>query len=392
MSGTRWGMTIPIPSDYHVHLRQGNMLKLVGPLTDASYGRALVMPNTLPCDHWGNGICNAKEVEAYRKEIKKVLKHCEPLMTIKLTEDTTPEMIRQAKRVNVTAVKLYPKGVTSHSDNGIPLSSLSSKIPTKLHEVFSAIQEERLVLCMHGEMPGNEYHSFDSPYESWCKINGIVQLSTKNRTGAFCAWIIDTLIPTFPKMAKVIEHITTRYEVETIRQLWKQNHKIAGTITPHHLHLTIEDLISDKLKPHLFCKPIAKHEEDRLALVDAATSGESCFFLGTDSAPHLIKNKECSDCCAGIFNATTAIPYLINLFLSVKKSENIIPFTSANGDNFYEMPTQQKSVVYLQVPWVVPKTIGEVVKPFLAEQTLDWALDPSNGMKPFHPHLPAFKP
>lgn len=392
-AGPRWGITIPIPSDYHVHLRQDNMLKLVGPYTDQSYGRALIMPNVLPSKSWGNGICTAKEMEAYRKEILKVFKNCEPLMTIKLTQDTTPEMIRQAKSYNAVAVKLYPQGVTSHSDNGIPKSWLSLTPPAKFIEVLSAIQEEKLVLCMHGEMPGKEFRTFDSPYDSLCKINGIIQLGMKSRTGNFVEWVIQFLLNRFPKMSKVIEHITTRFEVETIRQLWKQGHKIAGTITPHHLLLTIEDLIIDKLKPHLFCKPIAKHEEDRQALVEAASSGDACFFLGTDSAPHLVKNKECSDCCAGIFNANTAIPIIIQMFIERQKSENITPFTSSNGDAFYGMPKQTKYVVYMETKWTVPKTIGEVVKPFLADQQINWQLDTTNKSKtPFHPNLPTFKP
>lgn len=392
MGQTVWGMTIPIPSDYHVHLRQDNMLKLVGPYTDKLFGRALIMPNTAPCKLWGNGICTPIEMEAYRKEIGKVLKKCEPLMTLKLTEETTPEMIKQAKHYNAVAVKLYPKGATTNSDNGIPKEFLTSKPPQQFLEVLAAIQEENLVLCMHGEMPGKEHRTFDSPYESLCKINGIIQLGPKSRTGSFCEWVFNFLKPKFPKLATVIEHITTRFEVETIKQAHKEGQRIAGTITPHHLHLTIEDLIEDKLKPHLFCKPVAKHEEDRTALIEAATSGLPCFFLGTDSAPHLVKNKESSNCCAGIFNANTAIPFLIQLFIRNKKSASIIPFTSSNGDAFYGMPAQTRYVVYHNISWTVPKFIGDVVKPFLAGEQIDWRLKEEETKKSFHPHLPKFKP
>lgn len=366
-------IALPAPSDYHVHLRQGAMLNLVAPYT-RTFGRALVMPNTTPCEHWDNGICTVKELEAYRKIVEKAIAPCEALMTMKLTEKTTPELVRKAKKANVIAFKLYPQGVTSNSDNGIP-RAFFEKAPTQFIETLSAMQEENLVLCMHGEMPGKDLRTFDSPYDSLCKINGIIHLGIKSRTGKFCEWVLDFLFKEFPQLRKVIEHITTRYEVETIRRAWKEGHKVAGTITPHHLSITIEDLIVDKLQPHLFCKPIAKHSEDRDALIDAATSGDACFFLGTDSAPHTVNKKECSDCCAGIFNAPVAIPFLIDLFLKhTPRSGHICHFTSTNGDAFYEMPKQTRMVTYTQSYWDVPQSINNVVRPFLAGQQLHWKL------------------
>jgi len=321
------------------------MLKAVAPYTAAHFKRALVMPNTRP-----KPILTAEDAMRYKEQIFKVLKNknrtFEPLMTIQITDSTTPEIIRKAKEAGVIAGKVYPAGVTTNSDNGI-----TDFCSSKFNAVLREMQECGMVLCLHGEAPD--------------ALSG--SIPSLKREAVFIKYIAKEMIKRFPRLKIVIEHITTRKAIEFVR---KAPWNIAATITVHHLLLTIDDVIGERLQPHHFCKPIAKTSADRFALRRVAMSGYPKFFLGTDSAPHSKINKEHG--AAGIFSAPVALSLLARLFEEYGRLDQLEKFASINGAQFYGLPLNEEKITLIKRPWEVPIICDDYIVPFKAGQQLAW--------------------
>ncbi len=358
--------SLPRPSDYHTHFRQGEMLKTVAPYTARRCGRALLMPNTTP------PIASARAVVRYYGEVIPHMDSCEPVMTLKLMPYTTPVIIKEAFGVGAKAAKLYPEGVTNNSEDGIPApwlqtaeradtgicvgNLLNPHLSKNLQDSLGAMEKLGMVLCLHGEMPGRDTIT-----------PGAHQ---PDKIDSFLPWV-RWVLNNYPKLRVVLEHITTKREVNFIR--WCSiNFNIAATITAHHLVIRLEDIIGGKLRPHLFCKPIAKFEEDRLALLGAVMSGEGSFFLGTDNAPHPITVKECEECCAGVWFPNW-LEYLVGVFEEAGKLDVLPAFTSIFGDTFYKLPTVGGELTLIKEPWKVPHEENGL-KPFLGGKTLSWQL------------------
>lgn len=330
--------TIRRPDDFHVHLRESAMLKLVAPHTAKSFARALIMPNTK------KPILTGQDALHYKQAILSAgaMGDFEPLMTIKLVGSTTPETIQQAKELDVIAGKYYPEGVTTNSEDGV-------RDIKQLYPVFAAMETCGMVLCLHGESVG---------------------VFSMDREGHFLQDLKEVAF-TFPQLRIVLEHVTTAAAVTVVRY---GPPNIAATITVHHLVLTLDDIVGDKLNPHAFCKPIAKRPEDRDALLEAAMSGNPKFFLGTDSAPHSQKTKECASGCAGIFSAPVALAVLAQVFDTFEALDKLEAFTSEHGANFYGLPLNARMLTLSDDPWVVPEMYGPVV-PFRAGHTLNWRVE-----------------
>jgi dihydroorotase len=324
--------------DMHVHLRQGDMLRNVLRHTAMQCERALVMPNTIP------PILSAEDVANYRQSIVDALdgeSGFTPLMTFKVAPKTAVSEIRALKAIGAIAGKLYPEGVTTNSEGGVTDFSA-------LYPVYAAMQDEGLVLCLHGEMPG---------------------VFSLDRESSFLE-TLKTIARDFPRLKIVLEHATTADAVECVLGLPEN---VAASLTVHHLYLTLDDVIGDKLNPHVFCKPIAKRPEDRDALVKAAMSGNAKFFLGSDSAPHLVAAKECACGAAGVYTAPVLIPALCELFEKNGKLDRLQAFTSEFAAKFYGLPLNQHSIIVRQETWTVPEQYNDV-KPFLAGSQLNWKI------------------
>ena len=328
------------PDDFHVHLRQGEMLEHVLAPTALIYGRALVMPNLTP------PILTGKDAMEYRQRIKRLALALgaptfEPLMTIKLVSSTTPATITEAKKAGVIAGKLYPEGVTTNSEDGV-------KNMTSMWPAFAQMEMEDMVLCLHGETPG-----------VFCMDREAHFLRT-----------LEELVKVFPKLRIVLEHVTTAQAVDLIDSFPSN---VAATITVHHLLLTLDDVVGGMLKPHHFCKPIAKRVKDREALVQAATGGSPRFFLGTDSAPHARGTKECASGCAGVYTSPVAMEVLAELFEREASLEHLEKFTSAYGALFYGLPLNERYVDLEKVePYTVPEHLPGDIVPFKAGEKLHW--------------------
>lgn len=327
------------PDDFHLHLRRGDLLKAVIGQSAYQFARGLIMPNTVP------PILNAAFVDNYFVEIRLALRNLrlpnfKPLFAIKLNHRTTPETIREAINVGAVAGKVYPIGVTTNSDDGV--SDFESMAP-----VFAAMEKWGMVLCLHGEKPGE-----------FCLDREVEFLPT-----------LDCLAKNFPKLRIVLEHISTAKAVERVQSL---PNTVAATITAHHLLLTLDDVIGGKLRPHNFCLPIAKRPKDRAAVRMAAISGNPKFFFGSDSAPHLKGDKECAEGCAGCYTAPVAMPLLVQIFERMNALDKLENFTSKFGADFYHLPLNEGTLVLEKRPWTVPKEINGVV-PFLAGETMEWS-------------------
>lgn len=328
--------------DMHVHLRQGEMLESVLPYTAMQCERALVMPNLTP------PILNANDVINYRQQIMEVLskskgKFFAPLMTFKIVPSTSAAEIDGLKQAGTIAGKLYPDGVTTNSDGGV--SDFKALFP-----VYKAMEESGLVLCLHGEMP----HAFSLDRES-----------------EFLSVLKDIAL-NFPKLRIVLEHATTKDAIDCVKTLPAN---VACSLTVHHMYLTLDDIIGDRLNPHAFCKPVAKRPTDRLAIIDAALSGNPKFFLGSDSAPHAVSQKENACGAAGVYTAPVLVPALCQIFEDYGTISKLEAFTSQFAAEFYNLPLNQHSIEIAKEPWTVPETCG-TVKPFLAGQTLNWQVKP----------------
>jgi dihydroorotase len=335
-------MKIPLLNDMHVHLRQGQMLRKVIRHTAKRCNSALVMPNTLP------PILSTEDVHRYFREIIAANDTFRPLMTCKLVPSTTPEMIRELKGIGVTAFKLYPEGVTINSEDGIGRDDLCSP-SLNFMDQLAEIEQQGMVLCLHGEMPG---------------------VFCLDRETAFLPFVI-MLLSNYPKLKVVLEHITTKEAVDFVNSVG--SYRLAATITAHHLFLTLDDVIGDKIQPHHFCKPVAKRKEDRAALVDAALQGNPWFFFGSDSAPHDRSTKECSSGCAGVYTAPVMLELLLQFFDEAGRMDRLLEFGTVRACIFYDMTINTPTVEVTKEPWTVPQEFDGVV-PFFAGKQIKWRL------------------
>jgi dihydroorotase len=337
-------LTITAPDDCHLHLRDGAMLARTVADSAQQFARAVVMPNLNP------PITTVALAQAYRQ---RILQHIPagidftPLMTLYLTDETTPETIRQAKADNsIIGCKLYPAGATTNSAQGVTDIQ-------RMQAVFATMQEVDLPLLIHGEVVDTEVDIFD-------------------REAYFIDRYLQKLASQFPQLRIVLEHITTAYAAEFIRNA---RAGLAATITPHHLLLERNDLLVGGIKPHHYCLPILKRSEDRRALITAAISGNPKFFLGTDSAPHIRAQKESACGCAGIYSAHAAMAFYAQVFAAANALDKLENFASRFGAEFYRLPQNTHRIVLQQSPWQIPKTLsfGETeLIPLFAGQTLAW--------------------
>lgn len=336
---------IPRPDDWHLHLRDGVALEAVLPYSAAQFGRAIVMPNLKP------PVATVRQALAYRERILAALEpgmDFEPLMTLYLRPDTAPATIAEAREAGIAAVKLYPAGATTHSEAGV--GALESLDP-----VFEAMQEADLPLLVHGEATDPEVDVFD-------------------RETVFIERHLAPLAARFPNLRLVLEHVTTREGVDFVRD---SRPGVAATITAHHLLTNRNHLLAGGIRPHLYCAPIAKAEKHRRALLQAATSGDGRFFLGTDSAPHARADKESACGCAGVFTAYAALALYAQALESVDALDRLGDFASRFGPAFYGLPENTSRVRLRRESWRVPEKLpygdGELV-PFGAGETLSWRL------------------
>ena len=342
-------LTLTRPDDWHLHVRDGEVLTDVVPHTARQFARAIVMPNLKP------PVTTTSQALAYRERILAAVPKDQaftPLMTLYLTDETSPEEIRRAKdSAHVYAVKLYPAGATTHSDAGVTNIR-------KTYAVLETLQESGLPLLVHGEATDPAIDVFD-------------------REEVF---IEDTLVPIvqhFPELRIVLEHITTAGGVAFVQEAGRQ---VAGTLTAHHLLMNRNALFAGGLRPHHYCLPVLKRESHRLALLDAATSGDPAFFLGTDSAPHPREAKESRCGCAGIYTAHAALELYATAFEEAGALDRLEAFASFYGPDFYRLPRNTDQITLTREEWTVPETyrLGEdSVVPLWAGKTLRWRLTPS---------------
>ncbi|WP_249690967.1 dihydroorotase [Stappia sp. WLB 29] len=307
-------LTIRTPDDWHLHLRDGAMLAGVLPHSSADFARAIIMPNLVP------PVVTTAHAEAYRQRILAALPEGHdftPLMVLYLTEDTEADDVEAGFRSGlVKAVKLYPAGATTNSHGGV--RDFSKVIP-----VLERMAEIGLPLCVHGEVTDPAVDIFD-------------------REAVFLETVLDPLRRRVPGLRVVLEHVTTRNGVEYVRS---QEKDLAATITVHHLMINRNAIFAGGIRPHYYCLPVAKREEHRLALREAATSGDARFFLGTDSAPHVDPAKECGCGCAGIFTAPNAMACLAHVFEEEGALDKLEAFASLNGPAFYRLPPNEGRLV-----------------------------------------------
>ena len=306
-------LTLRRPDDWHLHLRDGDMLAAVLPFTANVFGRAIIMPNLTP------PVARAADAAAYRDRIRAALPPgtgFTPLMTAYLTDGTDPEDVAQGHADGIfTAAKLYPAGATTNSDNGV--TDIAN-----IRDVLVAMERIGMPLLVHGEVTDPAVDIFD-------------------REKVFIDRILKPTLDDLPGLKVVFEHITTAEGVDFVREAGPN---VGATITPHHLVINRNALFAGGMRPHMFCLPVAKRERHRLALVDAATSGEAAFFLGTDSAPHPVSAKE-TDCgCAGIFNAPSALEVYAQVFDDEGALDKLEAFASLNGPGFYGLPVNEGTV------------------------------------------------
>jgi len=339
-------ITLRRPDDFHVHLRDGPAMASVLADTARRFGRAIVMPNLKP------PMRTTAQALHYRERILGELpdgSEFEPLMTLYLTDDTPPEEISRAKLSGrVHGVKLYPAGATTHSDAGV------TRISRCFH-TLEKMEEVGLPLLVHGESTDPAIDVFD-------------------REKAFIEETLGPMLERFPQLKIVLEHITTRDAVQFVEVTGAN---VAATITAHHLLMNRNALFMGGIRPHYYCLPVLKREEHREALVDAATSGNPKFFLGTDSAPHARAAKEAGCGCAGIYTAHAAIELYAIAFEEAQALDKLEGFAAEYGARFYHLPPNRGSITLVREDWTVPESLafgGESLVPLRAGETIPWKL------------------
>lgn len=339
-------MTITKPDDFHVHLRDHEHLYTTVPHTAARFARALVMPNLVP------PVLTTTDAQAYQQRILANVPESvdfTPLMSLYLTDNTTPEHIREAKQSGmVYACKLYPAGATTNSDSGV--TDLGN-----ITQTLDCLQELGMPLLIHGEVTTKDTDIFD-------------------REQVFIERILQPLIQQFPELRIVLEHITTQDAVDFVQE---QVSPIAATITAHHLLINRNDFLVGGIQPHHYCLPVAKRRSHQTALINAATSGSPKFFLGTDSAPHPRSRKESACGCAGIYTAHAAIELYAQVFDQAGKLDHLENFASHFGADFYQLPRNTDRITLKKSAWTIPEHYlfgSEPLIPFWAEHTLNWQI------------------
>ena len=339
-------ITLRRPDDWHVHFRDGAMLRTVLPLTARQFARAIVMPNLVP------PVTTVAAARAYRERILAALPpgaDFSPLMTCYLTDATDPDEVARGFEEEVfAAVKLYPAHATTHSAHGV--TDIDRVMP-----VLERMAALGMPLLIHGEVTDPEIDIFD-------------------REAVFIDRVLDPLCRRFPELRVVLEHITTEEAADYVRQ---GEPNLAATITAHHLIINRNAIFQGGIRPHLYCLPIAKRERHRQALRRAATSGHGAFFLGTDSAPHAIPTKETACGCAGVFTAANAMELYTEVFDGEGALDRFEAFASLNGPAFYRLPANETRITLERETWTVPERVGEgdlAVMPFRAGETLRWRL------------------
>jgi dihydroorotase len=331
-------LTIRKPDDWHVHLRDGEMLQKVAPYTARQFARAIVMPNLVP------PVASVEAARDYRKRIlEATAPGFTPLMTCYLTDQANPDEIARGHSEGVwVAAKLYPAGATTNSASGV----------TDIRNIYPALarmEKIGMVLCVHGEVTDPEVDVFD-------------------REAVFIDRVLSRLTSDFPELKIVLEHITTSDAVDFVA-----TGRVGATITPQHLIFNRNALFAGGLRPHAYCLPVAKREEHRLAVRRAAVSGWPNVFLGTDSAPHARHAKESACGCAGIFNAPYALESYAGVFEEEGALDKLEAFASINGARFYGLPVNEETVTLQHEEVEVPHEIEGLV-PFHAGETLGWRL------------------
>ncbi|MGP7796936.1 dihydroorotase [Sphingomonas sp. CLY1604] len=340
-------LTIRRPDDWHVHLRDGAMLQAVAGFTARQFARAIIMPNLTP------PVTDVAAAEAYRDRILAALGEgadFTPLMTCYLTDDSDTEAIAAGHAAGVfTACKLYPAHATTNSAHGV------TDI-LKLTRVLETLQRIGMPLLIHGEVTDRSIDIFD-------------------REAVFVERVLTPLTRDYPALKIVLEHITT---AEAAAFVTEAAHPIAATITPQHLLINRNALFDGGLRPHAYCLPVLKRETHRLAVRRAAVSGSPRFFLGTDSAPHVVGAKQSGCGCAGIFNAPHALEAYLKVFEEEDALDRFEGFASEHGARFYGLPLNEGTVTLVRGAAEVPARIGEgdtAVVPFMAGETLAWRFE-----------------
>lgn len=334
-------LTIRMPDDFHAHFREEAstdindvLLKDVVPYTARMASRGLAMPNTK------RPIGGGRDVERYYPVLKRAGgPGFEPLMAVKLTQRSTPRDVQEWKDAGVTSIKLMPEGVTTNSDDAVTDIR-------RLDDTLHAAREAGLVLCVHAETPG-----------AFCL----------DRESHYCQGTVPYLASIGGRV--VIEHLTSDVGVQTVEKLGPN---VAGTITPQHLRMTLDNVIGHGIRPHNFCLPVAKYPSDQRALIRAATSGNPKFFLGTDTAPHVREKKERAIGCAGVFVAPVAMSILVQVFDDQGALDKLEDFTSRFGAEFYGLSLNTGRLTLLRRRWTVPALYFGRVVPFLSGEMLEY--------------------
>jgi dihydroorotase len=339
------------PDDWHLHIRDGEIMKDVLADTARQFARAIIMPNLKP------PVTTVDLAKAYQERIEANLKFLgvsgfTPLMTLYLTDNTSADEVRKAKAAGIAAFKLYPAGATTNSDAGV--SDLKH-----CHAALEAMQSVGMPLLVHGEVTSSEIDIFD-------------------REAVFIDSVLEPLRKQFPELKIVFEHITTKQAAHYVRDAKTSGkNTIAATITPQHLLMNRNAIFAGGIRPHNYCLPVLKREEHRVALLESATSGNSRFFLGTDSAPHAKGAKEAACGCAGCYSAFNALGLYAEVFESVGKLDKLEGFASFFGPDFYELPRNTKKITLAKQAQNIPPELplgDATIVPLRAGETIAWAL------------------
>lgn len=338
-------LTITRPDDWHVHLRDGDVLADTVRDISRYNGRALIMPNTVP------PITTTELALSYQERIiaQKPRDSFKPLMALYLTDNTTPDEIRKAKASGaIVAAKLYPAGATTNSDSGVTCAK-------NIYPVLEAMQDVGMLLLIHGEVTAHDVDIFD-------------------REKAFLDTVLAPIVNDFPSLKIVLEHITTAEAVEFVKNA---NDNVAATITAHHLMYNRNHMLAGGIRPHFYCLPILKRNTHQLALIQAATSGSKKFFLGTDSAPHAKGKKEAACGCAGSYTAHAALELYAEVFEQVNQLGHLEAFASHNGPDFYGLPRNSDTVTLVNEPWSIADSMpfgSDTVVPIRGGETVAWTV------------------
>jgi dihydroorotase len=338
------------PDDWHLHIRDGAVMKDVLADTARQFARAIIMPNLKP------PVTTVELAHAYRSRIEANLKSLginsfEPLMTLYLTDNTSADEVRKAKAEGIVGFKLYPAGATTNSDAGV------SNI-RHCYKALEAMQEVGMLFLIHGEVTHSDIDIFD-------------------REAVFIDQMLEPLRRDFPQLKMVFEHITTKQAAHYVRDAVATGNTLAATITPQHLLMNRNAIFSGGIRPHNYCLPVLKREEHRVALLEAATSGNPRFFLGTDSAPHAKGDKEAACGCAGCYSAFNALGLYAEAFESVNQLEKLEGFASFFGPDFYSLPRNSKKITLKKQAQSIPQELplgDATIVPLRAGETIAWSL------------------